>query len=91
MDHLAEKKKKKMALLDHLKPKEKVDGFVFKLDKENECYECRGAVMYDDENDEMPEPKLWKAAKKLAKKLKAEGASYADYEHSEKGWVEVTF
>ena len=77
--------------MEHLKKKERVDGFTFTLNKEAECYECRGAVMYDDEHDEMPEPALWEAAKKLAKKLKLEGASYAEAEHSEKGWVEVTF
>ena len=77
--------------MDHLKKKETVDGYTFVLSEENEFYECRGEICYDDDHDETPEPALWEAAQKLAKKLKAEGASYADVEHSEKGWVEVTF
>ena len=52
-------------------------------------YECRGEVMYDDEHDEMPEPKLWKAALKLEEELLSEGYK-AEANHSEKGWVEVT-
>jgi hypothetical protein len=34
-----------------------INGWYFKYDKENTMYECRGEVMYDDEHDEMPEPK----------------------------------
>lgn len=68
--------------------KETIDGYTFKYDSENEIYECRGDLCYDDEHDEMPEPGLWKAAHKLASKLKTQGVN-AEVEHSEKGWVEV--
>jgi hypothetical protein len=45
--------------------------------------------MYDDEHDEIPEPSLWRAAKKLEEILTKDGLNvYMD--HSEKGWVEVT-
>ena len=66
----------------------KVDGYTFKYDKENNMYECRGEVMYDDEHDEMPEPNLWNAAKILRNRLVNDGHN-AEVEHSEKGWVEV--
>jgi hypothetical protein len=51
-------------------------------------YQCRGAVMYDDEHDETPEPGLWKAALKLENDLIRAGMD-AEASHSEKGWVEV--
>ena len=66
-----------------------VDGHRFEYDEENKMYECRGAICYDDEHDEMPEPSLWKAAEKLERMLREQGHN-ANCEHSEKGWVEVT-
>jgi len=74
-----------------LKERVTVDGYTFNLQQDESFYDCRGEVMYDDEHDQTPEPGLWKAAQKLAKQLKENGYSKADYEHSEKGWVEVTF
>jgi hypothetical protein len=65
-----------------------IDGFRFKYNEEMEAYECRGAIHYDDEHDEVPEPALYAAAKKLATRLKATGLK-VDVDHSEKGWVEV--
>jgi hypothetical protein len=65
-----------------------IDGYTFEYDSEHNFYECRGAICYDDEHDEMPEPGLWRAAHKLADRLKSQGKD-ADVEHSEKGWVEV--
>lgn len=69
-----------------------VNGWDFELVKNSESdmfYQCRGAVMYDDEHDEMPEPSLWKAANKLEDILTKDGLKVYT-EHSEKGWVEVT-
>ena len=71
-----------------LRKNEKVDGYNFVLDTENNMYECRGSVCYDDDHDEVPEEKLWDAAQKLSKKLDDRGF-VTDYEYSEKGWVEV--
>ena len=73
-----------------LKNSVKIDGYHFSLSEDKHYYDCRGEVMYDDEHDEMPEPGLWNAAHKLAEQLKENGFPNADYEHSEKGWVEVT-
>ena len=70
----------------------RVDGYDFEFvsqDQGNdEFYQCRGEVMYDDDHDEMPEPELWDAALKLERKLTADGEN-ACASHSEKGWVEV--
>ena len=52
-------------------------------------YQCRGAVVYDDEHDEIPEPSLWRAARELEEILAKDGLSVYSG-HSEKGWVEVT-
>lgn len=68
--------------------KETVDGYTFEYDKENNFYECRGNICYDDEHDEVPEEGLWNAACKLEQKLKNQGLN-AEAEYSEKGWVEV--
>ena len=68
--------------------KETMDGYTFEYDSEHNFYECRGDVYYDEYHDEMPEPGLWKAAHKLATRLKNQGMD-VDVEHSEKGWVEV--
>jgi hypothetical protein len=69
-----------------------VNGWDFELvnnDTNDRFYQCRGAVMYDDEHDEIPEPSLWRAAQKLEEILTNDGLNvYSD--HSEKGWVEVT-
>lgn len=71
-------------------PKRKTfNGHTFKLNDDKEFYECRGSLCYDDEHDEIPEASLWKAAKQLTKHLEGLGFKEADYEHSEKGWVEV--
>ena len=67
----------------------RVKGRTFTWDADNEMYECRGAICYDDEHDEMPEPELWEAALILEKELNDEGFS-AEAQHSEKGWVEVS-
>lgn len=56
---------------------------------DDQFYQCRGEVMYDDEHDEIPEPSLWRAALELEKQLTEEGFR-CDANHSEKGWVEVT-
>jgi hypothetical protein len=68
--------------------KETIDGYTFKYNEENEFYECRGDVCYDDEHDEIPEEGLWNAACKLEQKLKNQGIN-VEVEYSEKGWVEV--
>jgi len=70
----------------------RIDGYNFEFVSQNEgsdeFYQCRGEVMYDDDNDEQPEPGLWRAAIKLETKLIADGEK-AQASHSEKGWVEV--
>ena len=67
---------------------ETIDGYTFDYNSDNEMYECRGDVCYDDEHDEMPDPSLWRSALKLEKHLESKGLSaYVGY--SEKGWVEV--
>jgi len=65
-----------------------VGSYDFELNAENNFYECRGDVMYDNEHDEIPEPGLWKAAHKLVSILQADGYK-SHVSHSEKGWVEV--
>ena len=69
----------------------KVNGWEFKLVNQGDWsfYECRGAVLYDDDHDQTPEPKLWEAAEKLEYMLIGQGLK-AEANHSEKGWVEVT-
>lgn len=71
----------------------RVNGYEFEFvsqdDGNDEFYQCRGEVMYDDEHDEVPEPSLWRAAEELEAILTEDGLKvYAG--HSEKGWVEVT-
>jgi hypothetical protein len=63
--------------------------FVNQDNGNDQFYQCRGEVMYDDEHDEMPEPALWRAAVELEKQLTDEGVK-CEAGHSEKGWVEVT-
>ena len=65
------------------------ETFVFTFDKNNDMYECRGRVCYDEEHDEVPEEKLWKAALELESDLRQEIGGDWNREHSEKGWVEV--
>ena len=67
-----------------------IDGWKFLLVNNDGVmfYQCRGAVMYDDEHDETPEPGLWKAALKLENDLIRAGMD-VEASHSEKGWVEV--
>lgn len=71
----------------------RVNGWNFEYvsqdDGNDQLYQCRGAVMYDDEHDQIPEPALWDAALKLEKQLTEEGFR-CDADHSEKGWVEVS-
>lgn len=55
---------------------------------EDRFYQCRGAIMYDQDHDETPEPELWRAAHKLAEILTRDGLE-VECNHSEKGWVEV--
>lgn len=72
--------------MEHLQRKRTIGGFTFEL-KDN-CYECRGAMYYDDEHDQVPEPKLQEAAKKLKQSLVEDGY-IVDIEYGEKGWIEV--
>jgi hypothetical protein len=65
-----------------------IDGYTFKYDSDNNMFECRGDICYDDEHDEVPEEGLWRAALKLEDILEKEGIK-GIAEHSEKGWVEV--
>tara|TARA_R110000868_G_C10786903_1_gene755968 strand:- start:277 stop:519 length:243 start_codon:yes stop_codon:yes gene_type:complete len=66
-----------------------IRGYHFAYDECNEMFECRGRIMYDDEHDEMPEPKLMDAAYVLKQMLENEGLK-STVDHSEKGWVEVS-
>ena len=63
--------------------------FVSQNDGDDEFYQCRGNVHYDDDHDEQPEPGLWRAAMQLESDLISEGYK-ADAGYSEKGWCEVT-
>ena len=71
----------------------RVNGWDFEYvsqdDGNDQFYQRRGEVMYDDEHDQIPEPALWDAALKLEKQLTEEGYR-CDANHSEKGWVEVS-
>jgi hypothetical protein len=76
-----------------MKENVRVNGWDFEYvsqdDGNDQFYQCRGEVMYDDEHDQIPEPALWDAALKLEKELTEEGYR-CDANHSEKGWVEVS-
>ena len=76
-----------------MKENVRVNGLDFEYvsqdDGNDQFYQCRGEVMYDDEHDQIPEPSLWNAALKLEKELTEEGYR-CDANHSEKGWVEVS-
>ena len=70
-----------------------IKGYTFDLVSQDsgndEFYQCRGDVHYDDDHDEQPEPGLWRAAMQLESDLISEGYK-ADAGYSEKGWCEVT-
>ena len=70
----------------------RVNGWDFEYvsqdDGNDQFYQCRGEVMYDDEHDQIPEPSLWRAALKLEQILTNDGLD-VDSSQSEKGWVEV--
>ena len=76
-----------------MKENVRVNGWDFEYvsqdDGNDQFYQCRGEVMYDDEHDQIPESALWDAALKLEKELTEEGYR-CDANHSEKGWVEVS-
>ena len=76
-----------------MKENRRVRGYEFEFvsqnDGDDEFYQCRGQVHYDDEHDEQPEPGLWLAAMQLESDLIIEGYK-ADAGYSEKGWCEVT-
>jgi len=62
--------------------------FVSQDNGDDEFYQCRGEVCYDDEHDETPDPDLWDATLQLEKLLEQKGyKAVAGY--SEKGWQEV--
>lgn len=71
----------------------KINGYEFEFVSQNdgndEFYQCRGEVMYDDDHDEMPEPELWDAAERLGETLERLYDLRTCVSHSEKGWVEV--
>tara|TARA_R110000782_G_scaffold28297_4_gene71130 strand:- start:311 stop:556 length:246 start_codon:yes stop_codon:yes gene_type:complete len=76
-----------------MKENVRVNGWDFEYvsqdDGNDQFYQCRGEVMYDDDHDQIPEPALWDAALKLEEQLTEEGYR-CDANHSEKGWVEVS-
>lgn len=72
-----------------MRNKIRLDGFVFEYQEDGNYYEARGRVCYDDEHDEIPEPKLWDACDKLVELIKLEHNLNAEKSHSEKGWVEI--
>jgi hypothetical protein len=71
----------------------RVDGWKFEFvsqdNGDDQFYQCRGDIYYDDYHDQIPEPSLWLAACKLEEVLLKEGVK-ANADYSEKGWVEVT-
>jgi hypothetical protein len=84
--------KKKMSKIDDLSNYVTVNGWKFELvkqDVDDIFYQCRGAIVYDDYHDQVPEPELWVAAMKLETILTRDGYN-VNADHSEKGWVEVT-
>jgi len=62
--------------------------FVSQDEGNDEFYQCRGEVVYDDDHDEQPEPSLLSAAYHLAQRLEKSGVK-CEVGASEKGWVEV--
>ena len=65
-----------------------VSGFNFDWDAEDMEYSCRGTVYYDDDHDEMCDPRLEDAAMKLEDQLEDRGF-ITSYEAGEKGWVYI--
>tara|TARA_R110000868_G_scaffold5681_4_gene33598 strand:+ start:321 stop:551 length:231 start_codon:yes stop_codon:yes gene_type:complete len=72
--------------MEHLQRKRTIGGFTFELS--DNCYECRGAMYYDDEHDQVPEPSLQAAATILQTSLKEDGIT-TQIEWGEKGWIEI--
>ena len=72
--------------MKHLLKNTTIDGFTFELN--GDFYECRGTTYYDDDNDQIPDPKLQKSAEKLKDYLFKSGYNVC-IEHGEKGWIEV--
>ena len=69
----------------------RVNGFEFKYreySNGNPHYECRGDYWYDEMGDEVLEPGLVTAARKLEQDLIDEGYQ-AELCWSEKGWISV--
>jgi hypothetical protein len=66
----------------------RVNGCVFRYNEHEELYECKGDVIYNEDNDACVDPYLMEAARELVAILKEEGIdSYTS--SSEKGWVSV--
>ena len=66
----------------------KINGFNFDYDAEDMEYSCRGTVYYDDDHDEMCDPRLEDAAMELENQLEDRGF-ITSYEAGEKGWVYI--
>jgi|TARA_R110000868_G_scaffold404833_2_gene683466 hypothetical protein len=66
----------------------KINGFYFDWDAEDMEFSCRGSVYYDDEHDEMCDPRLEDAAMSFIAQLKEDGY-ITSYESGEKGWVYI--
>jgi hypothetical protein len=64
------------------------NGFTFTYSEKFSSYECRGGNYFNDYHDQVPEPKLQKAADKLAEHLKSQNIQ-TTIEWGEKGWIEV--
>ena len=64
----------------------KIGEYSFTLN--DNFYECRGGQYFDEDHDQVPEPKLQQAASKLQGLLQSEGIS-SEIEYGEKGWIEV--
>jgi hypothetical protein len=64
-----------------------IGGFVFELTDDG-YYEAKGSTYYDDDHDQVPEPKLQHAALIFEKQLKDEGHDF-QIEFGEKGWIEL--
>ena len=47
-----------------------INGFTFIFNEEDEFYECKGRIHYNEEGVIAPEPLLWKAGLKLEQQLK---------------------
>tara|TARA_R110000822_G_scaffold214427_1_gene349477 strand:- start:549 stop:797 length:249 start_codon:yes stop_codon:yes gene_type:complete len=65
-----------------------INGFNFEWDADDLEYSCRGTVYYDDDHDEMCDPKLESAGMVLLNQLETFGF-ITSYEAGEKGWVYI--